>query len=644
MLAKGFTSTQLGEGKHLVTLAMQDDDKCIIDPQRSRWTKQWDILMLLALAFTAVVTPVEVAFLDEGEYITPLWVWNRVVDLIFLLDMLITFNMAYQEEPDIGGHWVFSRRRIAIRYLCTWFVIDLFSVLPFFLITLRYDDLFNANASDDSNNVGAMTRATVLFRVVKLLRMLKLARIFKATQVIERHILDVVLTKWEWTYSQLKAIKLIAWLILYSHAQACVWGLFSAWMPAPNWIDKFDTAYMDLESAGVPPTPLDRYSAALYWSLMTLTSIGYGDIVPQNTTERIICAVLMLLSGMMWTYVIGNVAAIATTLNPNRVLYENTMDQLNYFMRQRALPRSMRMTLREFFTQARRINQMNEDGDLLEKMSPLLQGSVALAANKEWVTQIWFLRDINFTLKGTFFIAGLAKALILRNYVANERLPIGQLYILRRGLCVKMWRFLQQKKVWGEDMIIDSPELVDHAQAVALTYVEVFTLRRKAFYTLLKEYAEPRQVVRRAARRITLQRALLKYLTQATGKKGPASFVLRSMSRGADEVDDRLTTENKVDLTLEKLDEIDKQIGDGKGPAAAAVTAASKGSPSGRALPEIGKPPSSPPVGSSSNGGQLADARLDTIESTLGGLKQEVATVKSDVADIKRMLATLLER
>ena len=141
MLAKGFTSTQLGEGKHLVTLAMQDDDKCIIDPQRSRWTKQWDILMLLALAFTAVVTPVEVAFLDEGEYITPLWVWNRVVDLIFLLDMLITFNMAYQEEPDIGGHWVFSRRRIAIRYLCTWFVIDLFSVLPFFLITLRYDDL-----------------------------------------------------------------------------------------------------------------------------------------------------------------------------------------------------------------------------------------------------------------------------------------------------------------------------------------------------------------------------------------------------------------------------------------------------------------------------------------------------------------------
>ena len=43
--------------------------------------------------------------------------------------------------------------------------------------------------------------------------------------------------------------------------------------------------------------------------------------------------------------------------------------------------------------------------------------------------------------------AALAKALVIRNYVAKERLPVGQLYILRRGLCVKMWRFLGIGKV-----------------------------------------------------------------------------------------------------------------------------------------------------------------------------------------------------
>jgi hypothetical protein len=220
---------------------------------------------------------------------------------------------------------------------------------------------------------------------------------------------------------------------------------------------------------GMMPGPLDRYVAALYWSVMTLTSIGYGEMTPLNTTERVLCSIYMLLSGMMWTYVIGTVAAIATTLNPNQILYEQTMDQLNYFMRERQLPYAMRMTLRDFFQLSRRVNQLNDDADLLDKMSPLLQGAVALAANQMWIDQIWFLRGLSKTRAGLEFIASLAKSLVLRNFVAKERLPIGQLYILRRGMCVKMWRFLGNKTVWGEDVIIDNQELIDHAQAVALT-------------------------------------------------------------------------------------------------------------------------------------------------------------------------------
>ncbi len=59
------------------------------------------------------------------------------------------------------------------------------------------------------------------------------------------------------------------------------------------------------------------------------------------------------------SYVIGSVAAIATTLNPNRIIYENTMDQLNYFMRERQLPKPMRMTLRDFFEASRQVHTLN---------------------------------------------------------------------------------------------------------------------------------------------------------------------------------------------------------------------------------------------------------------------------------------------
>lgn len=306
--------------------------RCIIDPQMNSWVRKWDGIMLLALAFTMLVTPVEVAFLDEGEHITALWWANRVIDLIFLMDLILTFNLAYQEKPEKGGHYVYNRYMITTHYLKGWFTIDLFSVLPFFLITLNYSDPWgNVIVADDDalslTGVESQTRVPILFRVVKLLRMLKLSRVFKASRVFERTVLDIALHKWELTYAVLKLAKLVFVLCLYAHLQACMWGLLSAWMTAPNWISEFETDFSANAAQGRLATPLDRYAAALYWSVMTLTSIGYGDFVPVNTAERYLCSAYMLLSGVLWTYVIGSVAAIATTLNPNQILYEQTMDQ-----------------------------------------------------------------------------------------------------------------------------------------------------------------------------------------------------------------------------------------------------------------------------------------------------------------------------
>ena len=58
---------------------------------------------------------------------------------------------------------------------------------------------------------------------------------------------------------------------------------------------------------------------------MTVTSIGYGEMLPVSSAERAIACVLMLASGMIWTYVIGTTAGIMATLDPNGVLFHNTM-------------------------------------------------------------------------------------------------------------------------------------------------------------------------------------------------------------------------------------------------------------------------------------------------------------------------------
>jgi hypothetical protein len=60
-------------------------------------------------------------------------------------------------------------------------------------------------------------------------------------------------------------------------------------------------------------------------------------------------------------------------------------------------------------------------------------------------------------------------------FVANERLPLGALYILREGMVVRLWRFHGANAVWGEDVLLDNRELMCHTQAVAHVHRSLHT-------------------------------------------------------------------------------------------------------------------------------------------------------------------------
>ena len=88
--------------------------------------EKWDILMLVLLVYTALLTPFEVAFLTTE--LNSLFVVNRLVDLCFVCDMCLNFFTQYRSED---GIWVADFWLIRRHYLKGWFTIDLVSILPF---------------------------------------------------------------------------------------------------------------------------------------------------------------------------------------------------------------------------------------------------------------------------------------------------------------------------------------------------------------------------------------------------------------------------------------------------------------------------------------------------------------------------------
>ncbi len=236
----------------------------IVNPN-SNFARQWDMLMVALLIFTALVTPFEVAFLTSAFDF--LFVINRMVDFGFMCDMVLNFFLGYFDENEARMVW--NQKRIASRYLKGWFSIDLVSILPFDTVALAM-------------NSKELSQLKIL-RVIRLLRLIKLMRIFRSSRVIKR-----IQSNSGLSFSTWALIKFLVLVLICLHWTACVWGMW------PSMGENENNWYLmaDLELSGVG----DKYLASIEFSLMAMV-MGYGDFTPANSSERTVAVILMILGG-----------------------------------------------------------------------------------------------------------------------------------------------------------------------------------------------------------------------------------------------------------------------------------------------------------------------------------------------------------
>ncbi len=70
---------------------------------------------------------------------------------------------------------------------------------------------------------------------------------------------------------------------------------------AYSWIDKADIVHLDWKF---------KYERALYFSLITMITVGYGDVTPQNSLERIYVMVVTIISCGVFAYAVNTVGSI----------------------------------------------------------------------------------------------------------------------------------------------------------------------------------------------------------------------------------------------------------------------------------------------------------------------------------------------
>eukprot|EP00614_Pseudopedinella_elastica_P012985 CAMPEP_0172612206 /NCGR_PEP_ID=MMETSP1068-20121228/31770_1 /TAXON_ID=35684 /ORGANISM="Pseudopedinella elastica, Strain CCMP716" /LENGTH=835 /DNA_ID=CAMNT_0013416355 /DNA_START=8 /DNA_END=2515 /DNA_ORIENTATION=+ len=373
--------------KHIKEAEAAKANQCIVLPN-SNFRMVWDVFLLVCLSFVAIFTPFQMAFLStEHDLMYPgkwigFFVLDRFIDLVFVLDIGINFRSAWYNRD--GSEIVFNQREAAMAYFQGWFTLDLLSLLPWDALSLI------VNFDGDS--------ALRFPKLLKVLRLIKILRILRATRVVKRVEQNVGLK-----YGVLRLTKFAVMLVVLAHWLAC------ALMFVSTLDDRSVSSYDDLEpGANLYSSRTEReqcleavdgareskwrwglycaceceveqmYVAALYWSTMTLTTIGYGDVSPKNSNEMVFMIFAMLLGAACFSFVVGTCCSLIEGLDKMGHQFQEEFDDVNDYMRICGVDAELRRRVRAYVLNYKEMATRRNEKEVLSLLSPALREQFTL--------------------------------------------------------------------------------------------------------------------------------------------------------------------------------------------------------------------------------------------------------------------------
>jgi len=502
----------------------------ILDPTSKRM-QQWDVIMMLLLLYTATITPFEIAFLvTDPESL--LFFINRVVDACFIFDMVFNFLLAFESEDD--GLWIISHRLIARRYLYGWFTIDLMSCIPYSIIAMAVESSAGAEAAESLSQLK-------ILRVIRLLRLAKLLRVVRASRMLKRWE-----TKLALSYAMMTLIKFAILVSTLAHWIACGLAIVPQLEMAVTH-NKFPDNW--LVSNGLDGADAsEKYLRATYWAIMTISTVGYGDVALPTPGEKIMGIIAMCVGGAAYAYIVGAICGIVASMDEATAKFQGTMDTLAAYVRENKIPDHLKRRLTDYFYYQRELLRASHYTELLELMTPTLRGEVAVLANGPWVEKIPFFTPKQCSIdEKDKFVTCITMRLILICFAPEESVyvkgdPATHLYIIRRGIVGAHGRVLGTGNFFGEDVILRSSTRL--WPVYCLTYLDVYTLGREDLHDILADGQFPtiQKSVRRAIMKLAFRRNVLTFLNSinpeqlraAAGMAAAAAAAALAKERGGD--------------------------------------------------------------------------------------------------------------
>eukprot|EP01052_Picozoa_sp_SAG31_P010574 SAG31_NODE_582_length_13925_cov_32.209967_5_plen_794_part_00 len=478
----------------------------------------WEMLMVFFTMYCAFAIPLYMAWDMQAE---GLWrYFEYCMDFSFCLDLFLCMRTGYY-DPEFHSN-IYDQRKIIIRYAKGWLFIDAFAAFPLSLV-----------GDQMKGNMQAMRYVRLSRTGSRLLRMVK---VIKANQLI----VDAQ-NNYEINPAYIKVLKFSCAIVMMTHMLACLWyaaarmtstgvgtcefdqlgevSTCTNWGSGPIWTR--DTWLMQY---GIPESSKyydrngtlvweydskrhtllwEQYTAAVYWCICTVTTVGYGDISANSAPERTVAIFAAAVGATTFAFVCGNMTSIVVALDKDAFLIQRKLDALNSFMRIREISKPLRVKCRAF---CRHVwdNTVFNEAQVVKELSPGLRMQISLEIFRDVVKEVPLFKPLRDT-----HVALICQR--LRNIsVAPAELVVRagdegkEMYIIQAGILDVIsedgstkFATLRKGAYFGEISVVLGQRRTANVRARILC--DLMVLRMRDFNAALGDYPEITELLRTRA-------------------------------------------------------------------------------------------------------------------------------------------------
>ncbi|KAJ7978863.1 Potassium channel like [Quillaja saponaria] len=329
----------------------------IISPYDRRY-RIWETFLVVLVVYTAWVSPFEFGFLKKPKGL--LSVTDNVVNGFFAVDIVLTFFVAYLDKATYL--LIDNQKKIAWKYTRSWLAFDVISTIP--------SELAREISPSPLQSYG-------LFNMLRLWRLRRVSALFSRLEKDRNY-----------NYFWIRCAKLICVTLFAVHCAGCFYYLLAARYhdPTKTW----------LGASALEQSLWIRYVTSIYWSITTLTTVGYGDLHPVNTREMIFDIFYMLFNLGLTAYLIGNMTNLVVHATSRTRNFRDTIQAASSFAQRNQLPARLQdQMLAHLCLKYRTDSEGLQQQETLDSLPKAIRSSISHYLFYSLVDKVYLFRGVS---------------------------------------------------------------------------------------------------------------------------------------------------------------------------------------------------------------------------------------------------------